>query len=253
MAKSDKADLSASGNIDAAYKYEYDNCFRVSSETTPVGYVTEYRYNNTNQVTHVIKKDLDGKTVSVHRTYYDYDGRKKKEVNPAMYNSMYDTGKDYIGTASAIYEYDVYGRVTKVTNNIDGISFSSTITEYEYDAEGNLIGKKNYSKASAGANEVLESYYIYEYDSLNRLETTYFKEDDSPDTIAVKLEEYIYEDIYGDSVRKSKKIYKQYLNDGEFAKTEYIYDYAGREVEVIHPDETKVIKTSKRKHQLLYL
>jgi len=39
---------------------------------------------------------LDGKTVSVHRTYYDYDGRKKKEVNPAMYNSMYDTGKDYI-------------------------------------------------------------------------------------------------------------------------------------------------------------
>jgi len=45
---------------------------------------------------------------------------------------------------------------------------------------------------------------------LNRLETTYFKEDDSPDTIAVKLEEYIYEDIYGDSVRKSKKIYKQY-------------------------------------------
>jgi len=123
-----------------------------------------------------------------------------------MYNSMYDTGKDYIGTASAIYEYDVYGRVTKVTNNIDGISFSSTITEYEYDAEGNLIGKKNYSKASAGANEVLESYYIYEYDSLNRLETTYFKEDDSPDTIAVKLEEYIYEDIYGDSVRKSKKI-----------------------------------------------
>jgi len=56
MAKSDKADLSASGNIDAAYKYEYDNCFRVSSETTPVGYVTEYRYNNTNQVTHVIKK-----------------------------------------------------------------------------------------------------------------------------------------------------------------------------------------------------
>lgn len=243
MAKSDKADLSASGNIDAAYKYEYDNCFRVSSETTPVGYVTEYRYNNTNQVTHVIKKDLDGKTVSVHRTYYDYDGRKKKEVNPAMYNSMYDTGKDYIGTASAIYEYDVYGRVTKVTNNIDGISFSSTITEYEYDAEGNLIGKKNYSKASAGANEVLESYYIYEYDSLNRLETTYFKEDDSPDTIAVKLEEYIYEDIYGDSVRKSKKIYKQYLNDGEFAKTEYIYDYAGREVEVIHPDETKVIKT----------
>jgi len=78
---------------------------------------------------------------------------------------------------------------------------------------------------------------------LNRLETTYFKEDDSPDTIAVKLEEYIYEDIYGDSVRKSKKIYKQYLNDGEFAKTEYIYDYAGREVEVIHPDETKVIKT----------
>jgi len=33
------------------------------------------------------------------------------------------------------------------------------------------------------------------------------------------------------------------LNDGEFAKTEYIYDYAGREVEVIHPDETKVIKT----------
>jgi len=36
----------------------------------------------------------------------------------------------------------------------------------------------------------LESYYIYEYDSLNRLETTYFKEDDSPDTIAVKLEEY---------------------------------------------------------------
>jgi len=36
MAKSDKADLSASGNIDAAYKYEYDNCFRVSSETTPL-------------------------------------------------------------------------------------------------------------------------------------------------------------------------------------------------------------------------
>jgi len=70
---------------------------------------------------------LDGKTVSVHRTYYDYDGRKKKEVNPAMYNSMYDTGKDYIGTASAIYEYDVYGRVTKVTNNIDGISFQALL------------------------------------------------------------------------------------------------------------------------------
>jgi len=243
LATSDKIDLTVSNNIDAAYQYEYDDCFRVSLVTTPLGFVTEYRYNNTNQTTHVIKKDLDGKAVSIHRTYYDYDGRKKKEVNPVMYNSTYDTGKDYIGTASKVYEYDVYGRVTKVIENVQGSGLSSTITKYEYDAEGNLIGKKNYSKAAAGANEVLVSYYIYEYDSLNRLEATYFKDNDNPDTRAVKLEEYIYEDIYGESIKKSKKIYRQYLNDGKFAKTEYIYDYAGREVEVIHPDEAKVIKT----------
>ncbi len=243
LATSDKIDLTVSNDIDAAYKYEYDNCFRVSSVSSPIGYKTEYRYNNTNQITHTIKKDLVGETVSIHRTYYDYDGRKKKEVNPVMYNSLYDTGKDYIGTASMVYEYDVYGRVTKLTNNVQGLSLSSTITKYEYDAEGNIIGKQNYSKASTGADEVLESYYIYEYDSLNRLEATYFKDDDSPDTSAVKLEEYIYEDIYGDNIRKSKKIYKQYLNDGKFSKTEYIYDHVGREVEVIHPDETNVIST----------
>ncbi|GAE90746.1 hypothetical protein JCM21531_4383 [Acetivibrio straminisolvens JCM 21531] len=207
-----------SGNIDAAYQYEYDNCFRVSSVTTPEGFETEYRYNSTNRVTHVIKKDLGGKTVSVHRTYYDYDGRKKKEVNPVMYNSMYDKGEDYNGTASTVYEYDVYGRVTKVTNNIQGLSFSSTITEYEYDAEGNLIGKKNYSKASAGADEVLESYYIYEYDSLNRLEATYFKEDDNPDTSAVKLEEYIYEDIYGDSIVNRKRYINSILMTASLQK-----------------------------------
>ena len=119
--------------------FDYDNSYRVISETSPLGYTTEYEYNVNNQITKVIMKDIDGSNPSISRTTYDYAGRVKKEINVLMYDASKDSAQKYTGSASTEYEYDPYGRVTTKTTNIinQDKTLSKYTTKYYYDAEGN--------------------------------------------------------------------------------------------------------------------
>ncbi|MFZ5988353.1 MAG: S8 family serine peptidase, partial [Bacillota bacterium] len=233
--------LSSSAEESKKTTFTYDGCFRVTSETTPLGYKTEYRYNNLNQVTHVIKKNQDDSIVSTSRSYYDYAGRKRKEVNPLLYDATKDSGADYSGTASSEYEYDPYGRITKLTSNVrrDNGTEVSYITNYFYDTEGNLERTERGEMPKGDATgKVSRGVYIYNYDSLKRLTGVSFKEKAS-DINSLLLEEYSYD--YGTGLDNgtyaSIKLHKKYLNDNEFALTTYWYDFAGRLVKVINPKE----------------
>ncbi|AEV68149.1 Kelch repeat-containing protein [Acetivibrio clariflavus] len=221
--------LSSTDGENKTTTYDYDNCFRVKSETSPLGYTTEYEYNGNNQVTKVVNKDVDGSNSSISRTTYDYAGRVKKEINVLMYDASKDSGQDYTGNASTEYEYDTYGRVTVKTTNVlnQDKTLSKYTTKYYYDAEGNLEREEKPSGA----------IYIYNYDSVNRLTAMYFKKDSKSD--AVLLEEYFYKD--GVKIAENNygliKTVRKYLNNKEYADTEYLYDNMGRLVKVTNPED----------------
>ena len=215
--------------------YDYDNCFRVFTEINPLGNTTEYKYNGSNQITKVIKKDADGSNPSTSRTTYDYTGRVKKDINVLMYDASKDTEVDYTGNASTEYEYDPYGRVaveiTRILNQ-DG-TISKYTTNYYYDAEGNL---EKVEKPSGAV-------YIYNYDSLNRIKAEYYKKDSKTD--AVLLEEYFYKDgiKIAEGNYGSSKIVRKHLNSNEFADTEYLFDNTGRLVKVTNPEDVQGDRT----------
>ncbi|WP_027622832.1 Kelch repeat-containing protein [Acetivibrio clariflavus] len=237
----DNGMLKSSSNGINTLQYTYDNCFRVESETTDLGNKTIYEYDKMNNITK-ITRIADGEEPSITRMFYDYDGRKKQEINSLMYDPAYDNGTGYSGTVSDLYDYDAYGRLLKHTQyvkNVDG-SVNSYVYSYTYDGEGNLEKEINPSGGT----------YVYNYDGLGRVTAIYFG--------STLLEKYTYNEYVNldNGTYGTEKVQTKYLssykenNQTKYktADTKYLMDYAGRIVKVTNPTEGDVEEFTKTEY-----
>ncbi|MGB7605591.1 MAG: RHS repeat-associated core domain-containing protein [Lutisporaceae bacterium] len=183
--------------------------------TSPNGYITEYTYDLNGLTEKVVQNN--GETT---RIVYDMAGRKIKEVAPNQYDATLDdiAAHSYSGDSGYRYEYYDNGLLKK---SIDPLNYE---TIYTYDVYGNIVTETKPNGA----------VYRYEYDVMDRITKSYFKE--SATAQELLLEEYSYATL---TDGKTQKTYKQYLNDTEIAETIYVYDYAQRPVEQQNPDGSK--------------
>ncbi len=198
--------------------YEYNKISWKTAEITPKGHRTEYSYDRNGQL---IKTTIVSDKNETKRVVYDLMGRTIQEISPNQYDSSKDNpiANTYLDTSVGTkYEYYDSGKVKSVTDAL------GNKTSYTYDVYGNTLTE---TKPNG-------SIYRYEYDVLDRLKKTYFK-NDSTATESI-LMEYSY-DIMDD--HKTQLTETKYLNSTDKALTVRIYDYAGRLVEQQNPDGAK--------------
>lgn len=185
------------------------------STLSPKGYKTEYVYDPNGMMEKVVQNN--GETT---RVIYDRVGRKIKEVSPNQYEAALDNiaAHSYSGNHGYRYEYYDSGKLKKV---IDPQNYE---TSYTYDIYGNMLTETKPNGA----------IYRYEYDVMDRMTKSYFKEAAAAQEIL--LEEFSYA-ILAD--HRTQKVHKKYLNETEIAETMYVYDYDNRLVEQQNPDGTK--------------
>lgn len=175
-----------------------------TKETSPKGDAIQYFYNNNGDTEKVINPDG-----SIERSYFDNMGRKISEIKPEQYKQELDDGKSYKGIGFAETQYYSNGK-PKFIKDAEG-----NVTQFSYDLYGNKI------------KEITPSggIYLYEYDVVNRLIKTKFKEGENKPEILLEKNEYT--NIQG---KKSIKNFK-YINDTDYTSKEEIYDYADRLIE----------------------
>ncbi|TAH64470.1 MAG: hypothetical protein EWM47_12530, partial [Anaerolineaceae bacterium] len=193
----------------------YDDIGQKLSETTPVGDTYRWEYDKNGMVIREIHPDE-----GIKRTVYDKAGYVQLETKPMQYESTKDNKSTgiYSGTVGTKYEwYDKgYLRAT--------IDEALNRTEYTYDIFGN---KKAETKPNG-------SIYRYEYDTLNRLIRTYFKDN----SLASEL--LLSEISYGILTNgNTQTIITSYADDNQKSTITTIKDYAGREVEVQYGSHIK--------------
>ena len=198
----------------------------------------------------LVQVDFKGQTIKYE--YNELDGLKKKSLSDGTFveYNYYDDGSlksvtTNFGTTA--YEYDILGRLTKVTDNNKGITTYQydnvgnlvksvnpigTTTEYVYDsvnrlldetvtsAKGEVLRKYNYTLDKAGrrikvvesGKDISERTVQYTFDSLGRLEKETVTENGKTSTVS-----YTFDDL---SNRVSK-------NDNGIV-TKYTYDANNR-------------------------
>jgi RHS repeat-associated protein len=185
------------------------------SDMNAKGYRKDYVYDLNGLLEKVVQHN--GETTRID---YDLVGRKIKEVSPNQYDAAQDNlaAHTYSGDHGYRYEYFDSGLLQKA------IDPNNYVITYTYDMYGNMITETKPNGA----------VYRYEYDKLDRLVKSYFKE--AATAQEVLLEEFSCT-ILTDG--KTQKTHKKYLNETEIAETMYVYDYANRLVEQQNPDGTK--------------
>ncbi len=231
----------------------YDGNGRVLTKTDALGRVTRNEYDPVGRLaTQTVNYDPNrplndlGQYNLMTQYFYDARGNTTETVDPMGFisKSEYDEhgrllrsirnydptqSQNYLNQYNIVttYEYDSLGRQNKTTDTYGHISFS------EYDPIGRLATKTiNYDPNLA--QNYLNQYNLlttYEYDSLgrqNKTTDTYgnvsFSEYDSVGRLATKTVNYDPNPPLND-----ENVYN--------IKTAYEYDAAGRQVQVIDPDE----------------
>lgn len=199
--------------------YEYNKISWKTADITPKGHRTEYTYDRNGLLIKTVTVSDKNETT---RVVYDLMGRKLQEISPNQYDGTKDnlTADTYSDmSAGTRYEYYDSGKVKSVTDAV------GNKTSYTYDVYGNTLTE---TKPNG-------SIYRYEYDVLDRLKKTYFKNDST--SMENLLMEYSYA-IMDD--HKTQQTETKYLNATDKALTVSIFDYAGRLVEKQNPDGTKI-------------
>jgi RHS repeat-associated protein len=158
--------------------YTYDKVGNQKTITYPNGVITEYIYNDVNQLENLITKNANGEVISSYTYQLENTGRRKKitEVSGRStdydYDNLYrltdETIKDAInGSYRANYQYDWVGNRTYET--VDGVS-----TAYSYDLNDRLTsqGGTTYTYDDNGntLTETLDgNITTYTYDAKNKL------------------------------------------------------------------------------------
>lgn len=199
--------------------FEYNSIGWKTAEISPKLFRTEYQYDKNGQLEWL--KQHNG---AINRIDYDSTGRKSKEVSPKLYDPLADdlANHKYNANVGQRYLYYPNGRLQTLTDA------ENKTTSFTYDVYGNI---QTETKPNG-------SIYLYEYDALNRLVKTSFKDHATAQVVVLKETSYA---ILSDG--KTQITETQYLNDTEKAITVTLQDFAGRIVEQQFPDGTKIKKT----------
>ena len=198
--------------------YTYDSISQKLSQTTAMGYKIQYNYDKNGMVIREIYPDS-----GIKRYVYDSTGKVLLEVNPNSYDASKDnlSTNAYTGTEGTKYEWYENGYLKSV------IDSEGNRTQYTWDVYGN---KKAETKTNG-------SIYRYEYDALNRLTKTFFKENEqSTETILRAMEYGVLES------GASRITATDYISDKEndVTATVTVKDYADREVLIQYGDNSRV-------------
>ncbi|HEY9059584.1 MAG TPA: kelch repeat-containing protein [Pseudobacteroides sp.] len=199
----------------------YDWAGRKMLERSPLGYTTQYVYDNTGRLLKTTKSG-NGKN-SITRVIYDDLGRVVQEISP----NLYDTNKDVLNASANQSSYDDSTVGKRYKYNNDGtvsyvIDPDGSTTYYKYDGNGNV----SFEIKSDG------SKYSYEYDWKNRKVTVQFADPDSLELYTLK--KYSYQTENGINKETETEFFSSDLNDK--AVTSRLYDYAGRKIRQDNPD-----------------
>ena len=194
--------------------YEYDILGNKTAEISPSGYRTMFIYNPLGKTEKTVTHNNE-----CTRWVYDSNGSLVKEVLPNQYNPDDDDilNHQYHGDYGSRWIYNPNGTLQAV------IDPENYITSYTYDVYGNKLTETMPNG----------SIYRYEYDEMNRLTGTWFKEDEA--SSETQLNKYTYEILTDGKTRETQNVY---LNDSEEAVTVVLYDKNGREIQTTQPDGT---------------
>jgi RHS repeat-associated protein len=198
--------------------YTYDSIGQKLSETTAEGYTTQWNYDKNGKVLREIYPDT-----GVKRNVYDSTGQLLLEVSPKLYNASKDKTdtNEYSGTEGTKYEWFDNGYQKSITDA------EGNCTQFTWDSYGN---KKTETKPNG-------SIYRYEYDSLNRLIKTYFKENDK--SVEVLLSSTEYGVLENGNSRTTTTEYAT-ADSSSGSVTVMVKDYADRELLVQYGDNSRV-------------
>ncbi len=198
--------------------FTYDSISQKLSQTTAMDYKTQYNYDKNGKVIREIYPDS-----GIKRYVYDPTGKVILEVSPNSYDASKDntTTNAYTGTEGTKYEWYENGYQKSVTDA------EGNKAQYTWDIYGNM-------KTETRPNG---SIYRYEYDSLNRLAKTFFKEKEASAEVLLRAMEYgVIEN------GNSRITATDYISDKEndVAVTVTVKDYANREVLVQYGDYSRI-------------
>ncbi len=195
--------------------YTYDILGNKLTETTLEGSQTQYVYDKNSLL--IKETNPDG---GVNRTVYDATGKIKLEVAP----NQYEVAKDnlvtgiYSGSSGTKYEWYPNGYQKTITD-VEGY-----ITSFTWDVFGNKISE---TKPNG-------SIYRYEYDSINRLTKTYFKDNNA--STEVLLSEISYGILSNGTTQTNTT---EYMDENQKSTVISIKDYADREVMIQYGDYSR--------------
>ncbi|MBI3447898.1 MAG: hypothetical protein HY049_03100 [Acidobacteria bacterium] len=120
------------------YKWTYDSRNRVSTQTDPLGSVTQYRYDLAGNVTQVLNPDGGW----VKRSYDPVNRLRRTDRSDGSFTErIYDRAGNLVRASTdkttLDLTYDALNRLTSETLGLKGTSFTKTV-QYQYDFEGNL-------------------------------------------------------------------------------------------------------------------
>ena len=172
-----------SGGFNLTTRYEYDLVGNVTRKTDPRGHDTQYLYNQIDQVIREISREVrDGSGVRYQRNFH-YDANNNVKRTEVL--NLDENGNGLPNTrVTTTFEYDILNMVTRKTEEIS--ASRTRVTEYDYDANENLI-EVRYGEAAAGRQS--SNRVRYEYDERNLL----FRETRAPGTPEESTTQYDYD------------------------------------------------------------
>ncbi len=282
---------------EAAVSYTYDKAGRIKSVTDEEGITESYLYDAAGNITGTA--DAEGNILITYE--YDGDGRVKKEKSADGSTAEYtynvngqvekktvyggagtdsssgETEETSVSSKVYSYEYDLMGRVTKVTDPAEGrseVTYDSAgnitsltypeggTTTYEYDSAGRLIKEENAIGAAVtydydGAGRLSEKTNargqktIYTYDTEGRL----IKMQDEEGTVSYTYDAngnlLTAEDETGKITRKYDSLNRvTEYTDTRGNTIKYTYDEAGNVTEITYPGGEKVKYTYRKNGDL---
>jgi RHS repeat-associated protein len=211
-------------------RYEYDAAGNMTKKKDAAGTLVSYSYDELNRLTFI---DYPGTDEDIT---YTYDQTASGYYNIGRMTSMTDA------SGSISYYYDEYGEMVKEVKTFTDLPGKSFITEYSYDADGNLW-KLEYPDGRL---------VTYSYDNAGRVSSVTSLKDGThkvfADSVTHKPSGGLSAFTFGNGLTAQRTYdldYRlSYLKSGPMLRRDYAYDNAGNITgitDLVHPEKSQSI------------
>lgn len=209
-----KEDHTQLPGTNAVFYYAYDQFGNVVAMTNPNGQITRYQYDATSR----FPIQVTNAKGQVYRYEYDVSGNLLGETDPNGFQNR--------------YSYDGFGRIAAEIRPGDTAQYPTAAYSYSIDGtppEQITVRQRERS----GADVVYETHYFYDgYGRMMQVKS------EGPQWIT----QDVHYDEFGRTARQSVPYFiasPEYTQPMAVSRTEFVYDYLDRVVEVKNPDNGK--------------